>query len=79
MVLRVLWTLLNLQKIEQKLFVKMLLYVVDTGEGKAAITEAKNEIDSENESYAHKIADYDKQIKDLSEGGSSAEENNQKS
>ena len=54
----------------------MLLYVVDTGEGKAAITEAKNEIDSENESYAHKIADYDKQIKDLSEGGSSAEENN---
>lgn len=55
----------------------MLLYVVDTGEGKAAITEAKNEIDAENESYAHKIADYDKQVKDLSEGGSSAEENNQ--
>lgn len=55
----------------------MLLYVVDTGEGKAAITEAKNEIDSENKSYAHKIADYDKQVKDLSEGGSSAEENNQ--
>ena len=54
----------------------MLLYVVDTGEGKAAITEAKNEIDSENKSYAHKIADYDKQVKDLSEGGSSAEENN---
>lgn len=54
----------------------MLLYVVDTGEGKAAITEAKNVIDSENESYAQKIADYDKQIKDLSEGGSSAEENN---
>lgn len=54
----------------------MLLYVVDTGEGKAAITEAKNAIDSENESYAQKIADYDKQIKDLSEGGSSAEENN---
>lgn len=52
----------------------MLLYVVDTGEGKAAITEAKNAIDSENESYAQKIADYDKQIKDLSEGGSSAEE-----
>ena len=44
-----------------------LLYVVDTGEGKAAITEAKNAIDSENESYAQKIADYDKQIKDLSE------------
>ncbi|WP_455719598.1 hypothetical protein [Agathobacter sp.] len=41
-----------------------LLYVVDTGEGKAAITEAKNAIDSENESYAKKIADYDKQIKD---------------
>lgn len=39
----------------------MLLYVVDTGEGKAAITEAKNAIDSENESYAQKIADYDKQ------------------
>ena len=55
----------------------MLLYVVDTGEGKAAITEAKNAIDSENESYAQKIADYDKQVKDLSEGGSSAEENNQ--
>lgn len=54
----------------------MLLYVVDTGEGKAAITEAKNAIDSENESYAQKIADYDKQVKDLSEGGSSAEENN---
>ena len=45
----------------------MLLYVVDTGEGKAAITEAKNAIDSENESYAQKIADYDKQVKDLSE------------
>ena len=44
-----------------------LLYVVDTGEGKAAITEAKNAIDSENESYAQKIADYNKQIKDLSE------------
>ncbi len=55
----------------------MLLYVVDTGEGKAAITEAKNAIDSENESYAQKIADYDKQIRDLSEGGSSTEENNQ--
>ncbi len=55
----------------------MLLYVVDTGEGKAAITEAKNAIDSENEFYAQKIADYDKQIRDLSEGGSSAEENNQ--
>lgn len=54
----------------------MLLYVVDTGEGKAAITEAKNAIDSENESYAQKIADYNKQIKDLSEGGTSAEENN---
>lgn len=54
----------------------MLLYVVDTGEGKAAITEAKNAIDSENESYAQKITDYDKQIKDLSEGGSSTEENN---
>ena len=54
----------------------MLLYVVDTGEGKAAITEAKNAIDSENESYAQKLADYDKQVKDLSEGGSSAEENN---
>lgn len=45
----------------------MLLYVVDTGEGKAAITEAKNAIDSENESYAKKISDYNKQIKDLSE------------
>lgn len=54
----------------------MLLYVVDTGEGKAAITEAKNAIDSENESYAQKIADYDKQVKDLSEGDSSTEENN---
>ena len=45
----------------------MLLYVVDTGEGKAAITEAKNAIDSENESYAQKIADYDKQVKVLYE------------
>lgn len=54
----------------------MLLYVVDTGEGKAAITEAKNAIDSENESYAQKLADYDKQVKDLSEGDSSTEENN---
>ena len=45
----------------------MLLYVVDTGEGKAAITEAKNAIDSENESYAQKLADFDKQVKDLSE------------
>ena len=54
----------------------MLLYVVDTGEGKAAITEAKNAIDSENESYAQKIADYDKQVKDLSEGANKVEENN---
>lgn len=54
----------------------MLLYVVDTGEGKAAITEAKNEIDSENESYAQKIADYNKQIKELSEDGNNVEENN---
>lgn len=70
----------------------MLLYVVDTGEGKAAITEAKNAIDSENESYEQKIADYnkqikelseesnsadyDKQVKDLSEGGNNVEENN---
>ena len=45
----------------------MLLCVVDTGEGKAAITEAKNAIDSENESYAQKIADYDKQVKVLYE------------
>lgn len=45
----------------------MLLYVVDTGEGKAAITEAKNAIDSENESYAQKLADYDKQVKVLYE------------
>ena len=54
----------------------MLLYVVDTGEGKAAITEAKNAIDSENESYAQKIADYDKQVKELSEDGTNVEENN---
>lgn len=54
----------------------MLLYVVDTGEGKAAITEAKNAIDSENESYAQKIADYNKQIKELSEDGNNVEENN---
>lgn len=51
----------------------MLLYVVDTGEGKAAITEAKNAIDSENESYAKKIADYNKQIKELSEESNSAD------
>lgn len=51
----------------------MLLYVVDTGEGKAAITEAKNAIDSENESYAQKIADYNKQIKELSEESNSAD------
>ena len=51
----------------------MLLYVVDTGEGKAAITEAKNAIDSENESYAQKLADYDKQIKELSEESNSAD------
>lgn len=54
----------------------MLLYVVDTGEGKAAITEAKNAIESENESYAQKIADYDKQVRDLSEGANNVEENN---
>ncbi len=54
----------------------MLLYVVDTGEGKAAITEAKNAIDSENESYAQKIADYNKQINELSEDGNNVEENN---
>lgn len=55
----------------------MLLYVVDTGEGKAAITEAKNAIDSENESYAQKIADYDKQIKELSEESNSADSDKQ--
>lgn len=39
-----------------------LLYVVDTGEGKAAMTAAKNAIDQENSAYQHTMASYDEQI-----------------
>lgn len=39
-----------------------LLYVIDTGEGKAAMTSAQNAIRQENESYQQTIASYDEQI-----------------
>lgn len=44
-----------------------LLYVIDIGEGKAALTEAQNQIDRENLSYTDIINGYDMQIAALSE------------
>ena len=42
-----------------------LLYVIDTGEGKAALTEAKNRVDRENSTYEKTQKSYDKQIAEL--------------
>lgn len=42
-----------------------LLYIIDTGEGKAAITEAANAIETENTSYQKQQADYDAQLIEL--------------
>lgn len=42
-----------------------LLYIIDTGEGKAAITEAANAIETENTSYQKQQADYDAQLAEL--------------
>lgn len=39
-----------------------LLYIIDTGEGRAAITEARNAINAENASYQQMITSYDEQI-----------------
>ncbi len=44
-----------------------LLYVIDTGEGKAAMTAARNAIDQENASYQQMVAAYDEQITAASE------------
>ncbi len=43
-----------------------LLYTIDTGEGKAAMTEAQNAINQENQSYEKLIAEYQEQINSLS-------------
>lgn len=42
-----------------------LLYIIDTGEGKAAITEAANAIETENTSYQKQQAAYDAQLIEL--------------
>lgn len=42
-----------------------LLYIINTGEGKAAITEAANAIETENTSYQKQQADYDAQLIEL--------------
>lgn len=42
-----------------------LLYIIDTGEGKAAITEAANAIETENTTYQKQQADYDAQLIEL--------------
>ena len=42
-----------------------LLYVIDTGEGKAALTEAQNRVDRENSSYEKTQKSYDDQIAEL--------------
>lgn len=49
-----------------------LLYIIDTGEGKAAITEAANAIETENTSYQKQQADYDAQLTELENGLDSA-------
>lgn len=45
-----------------------LLYIIDTGEGKAAITEAANAIETENTTYQKQQADYDAQLAELENG-----------
>lgn len=45
-----------------------LLYIINTGEGKAAITEAANAIETENTSYQKQQADYDAQLAELENG-----------
>lgn len=49
-----------------------LLYIINTGEGKAAITEAANAIETENTSYQKQQADYDAQLAELENGLDSA-------
>lgn len=43
-----------------------LLYTIDTGEGKAAMTEAQNAINQEKQSYEKLMAGYEEQITSLS-------------
>ena len=49
-----------------------LIYIINTGEGKAAITEAANAIETENTSYQKQQADYDVQLAELENGLDSA-------
>ncbi len=49
-----------------------LIYIINTGEGKAAITEAANAIETENTSYQKQQADYDAQLAELENGLDSA-------
>lgn len=49
-----------------------LLYIIDTGEGKAAITEAANAIETENTTYQKQQADYDAQLTELQNATDSA-------
>lgn len=49
-----------------------LLYIIDTGEGKAAITEAGNAIETENTTYQKQQADYDAQLTELQNATDSA-------
>lgn len=49
-----------------------LIYIINTGEGKAAITEAANAIETENTSYQKQQTDYDAQLAELENGLDSA-------
>lgn len=49
-----------------------LLYIIDTGEGKAAITEAANAIETENTTYQKQQTDYDAQLIELQNATDSA-------
>lgn len=44
-----------------------LLYVVDSGEGKAALAQAQNQIDQENLSYETMVKNYDQQLASLTD------------
>lgn len=59
---------------EQKVTEGDLLYVIDTGEGKAAITAAQNAINQENKSYQQTLDSYEEQITAATENGTASYE-----
>lgn len=52
---------------DQKVKKGDLLYVVDTGEGKAALTQAQNQINQENLSFEEMVKEYDSQLAELTD------------